>query len=161
MQAAYTRSRNQRPPRRRRGAAVVEAAMVLPVVLLFLMGILEYGRYVMTLQVLTNAAREGAHYALSHTEPVTLQGVTYGNSTSDVVNVVNNLSAGQSLSGQTVSVYASDAVGNSTGAWTDASAGQSVCVKISGTYYFVLPKLLFLPSSMTVTTQAVMRSEGN
>ncbi len=161
MQATRTKDRDHRALRWRRGAAAVEAAMVLPIVLLFLMGILEYGRYVMTLQVLTNAAREGAHYALSHTAPVTLQGVTYGNSTSDVVSAVNNASGGQSLTDQTISVYASDTLGNNLGSWTDASSGESVCVKISGTYYFVLPSLLHLPSSMPVETMAVMRSEGN
>jgi Flp pilus assembly protein TadG len=159
-----TRRKNKsvhRSPRGRRGASVVEAALVLPLVLIFLLGILEYGRYVMTLQVLTNAAREGAHYALAHTEPVTIQGVTYGNATSDVTNVVNNFSGGQKLTGQTIQVYASDSFGNNQGLWTDAGVGQSICVRISGTYRFLIPTLLRLPSSMTVTTQAVMRSEGN
>jgi len=150
-------------PRRkqRRAAAVVEAALVLPLVLLFFLGILEYGRYVMTLQVLTNAAREGVHYALSHTEPVTIQGVTYGNSTSDVVQIVDNFSAGQKLSGQTVQVFASDSFGNNVGPWTDAAAGQSITVRISGTYNFMIPQMLYLPSSYPVVAQAVMRSEGN
>jgi hypothetical protein len=126
-----------------------------------LIGILEYGRYVMTLQVLTNAAREGAHYALSHTEPVTIQGVTYGNATSDVIQVVNNSSGGQQLAGQTVQVYASDSNGTNLGVWTDAGVGNSICVRISGTYNFILPQLLSLPSSRTVVAQAIMRSEGN
>jgi len=147
--------------RRRRGASVVEAAMVLPLVILFLLGILEYGRYVMTLQVLTNAAREGAHYALSHTEPVTLAGVTYGNATSDVVAVVDQYSGGQKLTGQTIQVYSSDSAGNNQGSWNDAGVGQSVCVRISGTYTFLIPQMLYLPASMPVSAQAVMRSEGN
>ncbi|MEX0678311.1 MAG: TadE family protein [Pirellulales bacterium] len=148
-------------PERRRGAAVVEAAVVLPVVILFLLGILEYGRYVMTLQVLTNAAREGSRYALSHTEPVTIQGVTYGNATSDVTNVVSQFSAGQQLTGQTIQVYASDAFGNSQGPWTDAAAGESICVRIAGNYNFVVPQMLSLPSSIPIVAQAVTRSEGN
>ncbi len=48
----------------RRGTAAVEAALVLPMTLLFLLGIIEYGRYVMTLQVVTNAARSGAALCL-------------------------------------------------------------------------------------------------
>ena len=35
----------------RRGTAAVEAALVLPITLLFMFGIIEYGRYVMTLQI--------------------------------------------------------------------------------------------------------------
>jgi Flp pilus assembly protein TadG len=148
-------------PNRRHAAAVVEAAIVLPLVIMFLLGILEYGRYVMTLQVLTNAAREGVHYALSHTEPVTLQGVTYGNLNSDVTDVVDNFSAGQKLTGQTIQVFASDTFGNNTGPWTDAGAGESITVRITGNYNFVVPQMLYLPSSVPVVAQAVMRSEGN
>ncbi len=158
MRALFKPSRNTRP---RRGGAVAEAAVVLPIVLMFLMGILEYGRYVMMQQVLTNAAREGAHYALAHTEPFTLQNVTYGNATSDVEAKVNQALAGQQLTGQTIQVYASDVQGNNIGAWTDTSAGESICVKISGTYNFMIPQMLQLPSSTTVTTKAIMRSEGN
>lgn len=158
MKSLFEVSRAKRP---RRGASVVEAALVLPIVLLFLMGILEYGRYVMMMQVLTNAAREGAHYALIHTEPFTLQGVTYGNATSDVQAIVNNACAGQQLTGQTIQVYKSDVAGNSTGVWTSAASGESVCVKISGTYHFMIPEMLSLPSSKAITAQAIMRSEGN
>ena len=135
--------------------------MVLPLVLLFLLGIFEYGRYVMMLQVLTNAAREGVRYAVSHTEPVRIQGVLYGNANADVVKVVNDFSGGQQLTGQTIQVYASDSFGNNVGLWTDAAAGEPICVRISGTHNFMIPQLLFLPSSMPVVTQAVMRCEGN
>jgi len=155
------RWKTQRTCKRRRGAALVEAALVLPIVLLFLVGILEYSRYIMTLQVLTNAAREGAHYALSHSEPVTLQGVTYGNQTSDVLAIVNQRSGGTKLTSQTVTVFKSDSLGNNKGAWSDAAAGESICVRISGTYQFILPSLLKLPASQAVSIQSVMRSEGS
>lgn len=135
--------------------------MVLPLVIIFVLAIFEYGRYVMTLQVLTNAAREGVHYALAHTEPVTIQGVTYGNATSDVTNIVNQFSGGQKLTGQTIQVFASDTFGNSQGVWTDAAAGQAICVRIAGNYNFIIPQMFALPSSIPVTAQAVMRSEGN
>ena len=49
---------------RRRGATTVEAAFVLPIFLLFIMGIYEYGRYLMVLHVSTNAARDGARLAV-------------------------------------------------------------------------------------------------
>ncbi len=149
------------PKQRRRGSTLVEAALVLPVILMFLFGIMEYGRYVMMLQILTNAAREGAHYALSHTQPVTIAGTTSGNNTSDVTNVINTALARQGLSGQTVQIYASDSLGNNLGTWTSAQAGQSVCVRISGNFPVIMGRLLFLPSTIPVVSQAVMRSEGN
>jgi Flp pilus assembly protein TadG len=161
MRTYWNRSRG-RQLRRRRGAAVVEAAIVLPIVIIFLLAIFEYGRYVMTRQILTNAAREGAHYALAHTEPVTIQGTTYGNATADVINIVNRYSGGQKLTGQSIQVYASDKTGNSNvGAWTDAAAGEYICVRISGAFNFIVPQLFSLPSSMSFTSQSVMRSEGN
>ncbi|WP_394247962.1 TadE/TadG family type IV pilus assembly protein [Arthrobacter pityocampae] len=51
---------------RERGAVALEMALVLPVLLLILVGILEFGR-VMNVQVsLTQAAREGARHEAIH-----------------------------------------------------------------------------------------------
>lgn len=46
--------------RSRQGSALVEFAVVLPVFLLLVLGMIEYGRMVMVQQIITNAAREGA-----------------------------------------------------------------------------------------------------
>jgi Flp pilus assembly protein TadG len=48
----------------RRGAAVVEMAIVLPVFLLIVLGIVEFGRAMMVGQLLTNGARHGARRAI-------------------------------------------------------------------------------------------------
>ena len=146
---------------KRRGATTVEAAWVLPVVILFLFGIFEYGRYLMFMQIFTNAAREGAHYALAHTDPITIAGTTSGNANSDVTTAVNKALAGQQLTNQNVQIYASDSLGNNLGTWTSGQAGQSVCVRITGNYPVIVPSLLHLTSSIPVVAQAVMRSEGN
>jgi Flp pilus assembly protein TadG len=47
-----------------RGAALIETALVLPLLLLVVVGIFEFGRAYQTWQVLTNAAREGARVAV-------------------------------------------------------------------------------------------------
>ncbi len=130
-------------------------------VVIFLFGIMEYGRYVMTLQMMTNAAREGAHYALTHTQPVTIAGTTYGNATSDVTNIINKALVGHSLSGQNVQIYAADSLGNNAGLWTDTQVGQSVCVRITGNYRMLLASMFYLPSNIPVVAQCVMRSESN
>jgi len=60
---------------RRLGAAAVEAAVVLPFVLCFLLGLWEVGRLVWVTTILTNAAREGARVAAGGTyatNPVTV-----------------------------------------------------------------------------------------
>jgi len=48
----------------RRGAAVVEFAIVAPIFMLFVFGMIEYGRMVMVQQIITNASREGARTAV-------------------------------------------------------------------------------------------------
>ncbi len=55
------------------GAALVEMALVLPVFLMVIFGIIEFGRGMMVGQMVTNAAREGARL-----------GVISGNTNADV-----------------------------------------------------------------------------
>ena len=47
------------------GTALLETALILPLLLLVSVGIFEFGRAFQTLQVLTNAAREGARLAVT------------------------------------------------------------------------------------------------
>jgi Flp pilus assembly protein TadG len=153
----------------RAGAAIVEAAMVLPLVLLFIMGLFEYGRYFLMVHVCSNAVSAAAGYACKHTSPVVISGTTYGNGTTDVTNIVNANMGSQQLAGATVSVYLSDSLGNAVvdsagnnpGLFTYASAGSYVCVKLTGTYTFIPTSFLGLPSTSTKTFMAVRRSEGN
>lgn len=49
--------------KQRRGAAVVEFAVVAPIFLLLVFGMIEWGRMMMVQQILTNAAREGSRRA--------------------------------------------------------------------------------------------------
>jgi Flp pilus assembly protein TadG len=46
-----------------RGNAVVEFAMILPILLLILFGITEFGRMILTTNILNTASREGARLA--------------------------------------------------------------------------------------------------
>lgn len=147
--------------RARGGQALVEAAIVLPMVILFIFGLLEYGRFLMTLHLVNNAAREACRYAVAHTQPVVLGGTTYGNSTTDVTNTFSQYMAGQSLTSQSVTVYLSDTLGNSTGTWTNASAGQSICVRVTGNYSVLMASLLSLPATIPFDVKAVMRTEVN
>lgn len=48
----------------RRGAAMVEMALVLPLFLMLILGIIEFGRAMMVANLVTNAAREGARMAV-------------------------------------------------------------------------------------------------
>ena len=65
MRRAYKLDKLCRSSRKKRiGAAVVEFAVVAPIFILFVFGMIEYGRMVMVQQVLTNASREGARVAI-------------------------------------------------------------------------------------------------
>lgn len=47
-----------------RGAALIEAAVTIPLLLVLVVGVFEFGRAFQTWQVLTNAAREGGRMAV-------------------------------------------------------------------------------------------------
>ena len=63
----FTRVMRHRNARRARAAAVVEFAVVLPLLLTILFGIIEYGWVFMVRQTLQTAAREGARLAVLQT----------------------------------------------------------------------------------------------
>ena len=146
--------------RARKGATMVETGVVIIIALLFMFGIFEYGRFVMTRQIMENAARAGARYAAVH---------TYDGSVADIQNKVDQkLSLGsKQLFGYnkttSIQVYAADAAGNPISGtnWNDGAFGTMIAVKITGTYKPALPNLLFMNSSFTLTTKAIMASEAN
>ncbi len=51
---------------RRRGTSVTELAVVLPVVLLFVMGAIDFAQVMFAYGTVSEAARAGARYAISH-----------------------------------------------------------------------------------------------
>lgn len=61
-----TRCADERHHKQAQGQAVVEFALVAPLLLILLLGIFEAGRYVLNLETLNNATREGARYAIVH-----------------------------------------------------------------------------------------------
>jgi hypothetical protein len=54
----------RRPRQRERGAELIEFALVLPLLLLLVLGIVDFGFLFQRLEVVTNAAREGARIAV-------------------------------------------------------------------------------------------------
>lgn len=72
-----TKRKRNRTRTERRAAAVVEMAVVMPILLTLLFGIVEFGWTFMTFQAIVNAAREGARVAILE-----------GSTTTDVQNRV-------------------------------------------------------------------------
>jgi Flp pilus assembly protein TadG len=130
--------------RNRRGAAVVEFAVVAPVFFLLIFGMIEFGRAIMVQQILTNAAREGARFAvLDSTTP-----------THDlVVSKVTTYLQGSGITGGSVTITPTEP--------TSATYGQPVTVSVRVAFSNVswLPSPFFLTGSQNLTASAVMRRE--
>lgn len=148
-----------RSQKKRRGTTMVEVALVLSLFLLFAFGICEYGRFVMTRQLLTNAAREGARYAVVH---------TYDGTTADVRNHVDQMLGGQGKQLQnynkntSIEVFkANPDTGANLGDWRNAAFGDEITVRISGTYRPVLPVFLLMPEAIQIKGECSMKSEAN
>lgn len=150
---------------------IVETALVMAIALLFIFGILEYGRYLMVLHTTNNAAREGARYAVVHTGD--------GTTLSQVVAVVNTkmASVNAQMQNYNVNVFTADPSGiyNSSGtaiyppnivalsgsSWNSAAYGCPIVVQVTGTYNPILPSFLFLNSNLSIKATAMMNSEAN
>jgi Flp pilus assembly protein TadG len=148
---------------RRAGAAAVETAIVLLPCCIFIFAVMEYGRVIMVLQAMNNAAREGARQAAA----ISVSTVTPGTATSTVTATINNFLANQNLNNVTITLYEADANGNQIGSWTSAGFGQNILVKIDADFPLVFPTFGLLPNSgaapnsMHLTVKAMMRSEAN
>ena len=89
---------------RRRGAALVEMALVLPIFVSVVLGIVEFGRAMMVAQLLTNASREGAR-----------MGAMDATTNTEVIDSVKDFvsrSAGVNASHVSVSITVEPAAGN-------------------------------------------------
>jgi Flp pilus assembly protein TadG len=147
-------SRNPQPTCRR-GATLVETAAVLTVFFLFLLGIFEYGRFVMVRNLLDNAAREGARQAVATPE--------LSASTATIQNTVTNYLGGNygGLTVTNIAVYKVDPNTQANlGSWITAGAGDYIAVQVTATYSPV-PLVPWLPSSISLQSTAVMMCEGN
>jgi Flp pilus assembly protein TadG len=141
---------------RRPATSTVQTALMLPVCLLVMLGVFEYGRYSMVRNILTEAAREGARYASVNTATGTTAGVQ---------SVVTNYLANQQsqLANLVTQVYAADANGNQlTGVtWNNAPFGDTVAVQIDGDYKPILPVFLNMPSITHLTVVSIVNCEAN
>ena len=128
------------------GAAAVEFALVLPILLVLVFGIVDFGRLYFTQITLTDAAREGARVLAL--EGASGSGYTAAQADTDAQTRV--LGAVTGVSG-TVAV--------TTGACT---TGQPVTVTATTDFSFItpLPDLAGLLGITTVTGTGVMRCGG-
>jgi hypothetical protein len=149
--------------RRRSAAVAVETAFVLPIFLLFLFGIYEFGRLLFTQQVMDAAARETARYAVSviNAETITEQHMSdYARQRMfGMDQKVGNFQL--NVEGIALKDGDSHKVGDPPFSWKDAGPTDGVRVRISGNFLTPLPQFIFFGKTITLSSTAVMYSEGN
>jgi Flp pilus assembly protein TadG len=147
--------------RQRRAAALVEFLVVVPMFFIIMISIFEYARLLFTMQMLNNAAREGARFAVVNVTTAT---------TANVQTYVDGYMAGQGASqlvsyspGSNIAVYMADpTTGGNTGlAWTNAVWGNGIGVSVSGSYQPLMPGLDHLVGPIAIKGVCVMPCEAN
>ena len=127
-----------------RGASAVEFALLLPVLMLILFGIIEFGMVMYSREVLTNASREGARAGIVQQTPKPNAG--------DIQNVVTNYLSGTGITMANVTLPIG--VVGAGGVFPN-----NLTVTVQYRYDFFVPVLLNLGTSINLTAQTVMRHE--
>jgi Flp pilus assembly protein TadG len=128
------------------GQALIEFALILPLFLLLLFGMIDFGRAYSASVTLTNAAREGARY-----------GVIQPANTSGIVSRVQNTAGPYNDSNLTVAPSCSPS----------CSSGNDVIVQTTYQFSFITPLAAIanfvsggaLPSTLSLKSSANMRIE--
>jgi len=172
----------------RRGATLPEIALLLTIFLMFLFGVFEYARYLLVLHTITNAARDGARYAvISSTNPnantfstdtTAADGYTAaapGFSVPFITTYTQARMGGvdKQLKNFSVRVFPCDTPSlyqtppvikpktqAGTQTWNNAVFGERIAVRIKGAYDPILPSFLWMSDPLNLDVVAVMGSEG-
>jgi len=127
-----------------RGAELIEFAVVMPILLLIVAGIIDFGMMFRTYEAVENAAREGARV-----------GVLPGYADVDVQNRVDAYLTAAGLSGTHTTTVQNVTVATTAGTFTARS------VTLSYTYNFVvLPGFGTNFGSINLKARSVMRTEA-
>lgn len=132
----------------RRGAAMIEFALVIPIFLILVFGIVELGRVMMLNQVTTNACREACRLAIRP-----------GMKSEKVMATCNNYlnTAGISQTGRVVAIK--DGAGNVVANLSDIKSHSPVVVDIQIPYAQNTWGLTWITGSYTLRSYSAMRRE--
>lgn len=126
-----------------RGAAVVEFAIVLPVLVMLIFGIIEFGRGYNAKIELTSAVREGARAAALGNDPVA---------------ATRNAASGLTTSSIVVTTLDKNGVPTSTPCPATPTATDNATVKATYPFSYDIP--LVASRTVTLTAIGVMRCGG-
>jgi hypothetical protein len=146
----------RRPARAGRGQALVEFAMVAPIFFLVLFAMIEGGRFVFYYEMLNNATREGARYAIVNganslgcpTGPPAPGSVSCDPAGDDVRAEVRSAAIG--MSGPAITV---------TPTWfADNGRGSTVTVAATFTYTTLIPIVPLPPITVSAESSLVVNN---
>jgi Flp pilus assembly protein TadG len=128
-----------------RGAAAVEFALLLPVLLTILYGIIEFGMIMYGREVVTNASREGARAGIIQVSPKPTSG--------QITTIATNYLTGTGINPSQVTI-----------AVTGAGGASPTMLTVTATYNYpwlvpYIPAVLGLPSPLPITMSTTMRNE--
>ncbi len=135
-----------RARRRQAGTSVVEMALVLPLLLLLVFGIGDFGIAYTQWNSLTNAVREGARMGVVFQTPCNPAAVT-----ANIQNTVSTYAASSGLNGPSIVTSV-----------TNSCAGTGTQLTVSATVpynYIAIAALACFAPTINLTAQTVMRNE--
>jgi Flp pilus assembly protein TadG len=143
-----------RGSRRRRGQALVEFALVFPIFMLVLSGIMDFGFMLYSRMSVINASREGAHAAIIVANYSTIDTVAKGAAVAAAAQGGVSIGAGNvSVSCLQTSVSVTSTTNISCAA---AAPGDSVVVTVNYGYHSFFPLSFGATLTLTSTTQMVI-----
>ena len=128
-----------------RGVAAAEFALLLPVLLLMLLGIIEFGMIMYSREVVTNAAREGARAGIVQGPPKRTEG--------QIKEIARNYLTNTGINSSKVEFAVTNA---------ELVSPNNLTVQATYEYNFLfpyIPMIAGIPSPLDIRTQVVMRHE--
>ena len=143
--------RGSRTKKRTRGQALVEFALVIPVFLMVLCGILDFGFMLYSRMTVINASREGARISVTAANRTTIPSLASG-------TVLNNAAglntANLSTSTSCIAIKTPGSCNWSTA--TSSQTGDAVAVTVTYTYQTFFPLFFGSTFPMSSTVQMVL-----
>jgi Flp pilus assembly protein TadG len=150
------RHRGRLPLRNERGTALVEFALVLPLVLLLLLGMIDVGKAVNYWNDETHLANEAARYAAVNKNPGPLATLNQSiKDQADSDDLKNGGTGSISPPGVSICIWFPNPVGHSATAATNHSVGDPVQVVVKATYNwlaYLVQRIGLPPTNLTATS---------
>ncbi|MDN3512649.1 MAG: pilus assembly protein [Candidatus Jettenia sp.] len=133
--------------RNQKGVAAVEFAIILPVLIFLVFGIIEFSLLLYDKQVITNASREGARAGIVWKEDRV--------SADEIIAIVNNYCSNYLIT------FGTNNPPTTTPEWTGEESGNELTVTVTYDYDFLfLPNFIAgLTGGRTLSAVTVMRME--